>query len=748
VRVGSAIAGAVLLIGFTATIAQVVLLRELIVVFSGNELSLGLMLASWLFWTAAGSALSGRLAKSRRGTVAVLELVVAGALPFTIYAVRASRMALQTVPGESLGPGAALAVALITLSVFCAASGALFSAGARVYGGVAGLAESEATASVYLLEALGSAAGGVAAAVALALRAGALQIACVLALLNLLAACGLAVRHPRRRIAAAIVAAAAVALAWPRDETILLQRLWPPGYRLLAAQNSAYGNLAVVDTEGARSLYENGLLLFSAPDPEGAEEAIHYALLQHPAPRRVLLIGGGMNGSLGQALQHRSVERLDYVELDPAIPGLARRYFPREWAPAETDPRVRVHVTDGRLYLKTGPARYDAIVVNLPDPQTAQLNRFYTLEFFREAARRLAPDGVLSLRVSGSETYIGPELGDFLRSVYLTLRLAFPDVMAMPGESIHFFAANRAGVLARGSGEILERLLRRDLHTDYVREYYLPFRMSPERMDALEAQLRPQPSTRINRDFSPAAYYFQIALWSSRFHQSSAALFRSAASVGFGWLAGGAAALALLFLLSCRAGSSLPYRAAACCAAAMGCSMMALEILLLLGFQAIYGCVYQQLALLLAAFMAGMGIGAWLALRNPAGRDLGALARLHVLAAASPLALYAALEGARRLSGPGSLIALSYAAFPMLALACGMLGGYQFPIASRVYFSSGRKRRMGAVYALDLAGACAGALLFSVYLVPVFGFLKTALLLAELNLAVAALAWIRRTGRE
>ena len=50
------------LIGFTAAIAQVVLLRELLVVFYGNESSLGLMLGSWLFWTAAGSSLAGRLA--------------------------------------------------------------------------------------------------------------------------------------------------------------------------------------------------------------------------------------------------------------------------------------------------------------------------------------------------------------------------------------------------------------------------------------------------------------------------------------------------------------------------------------------------------------------------------------------------------------------------------------------------------------------------------------------------------------
>jgi len=55
------------------------------------------------------------------------------------------------------------------------------------------------------------------------------------------------------------------------------------------------------------------------------------------------------------------------------------------------------------------------------------LNRFYTLEFFREAARKLSGSGVLALRLSASEDYISPELAAFLRSIYKTLRAVFPE---------------------------------------------------------------------------------------------------------------------------------------------------------------------------------------------------------------------------------------------------------------------------------------------------------------------------------
>jgi spermidine synthase len=707
VRDGVGVRPVLVLIGFTAAIAQIVLMRELMVVFYGNEISLGLMLASWLFWTAVGSAIAGRFAREPRRLMAGLEALVAVALPATILAVRASKGLLETVPGESLGPGPMLLGSLLTLSVFCVLSGALFAAGSRLYADQTTASMGEATGSVYLLEALGSAAGGMLAGLVLVRSVAPLQIAAGLGLLNVLAAAVLANRAWITRLA---VVGAAVLLGLPRLETVSLERFWR-GFHLVANRNSVYGNLAVVRTDGVSSLYENGLNLFNVPDPAAAEEAVHYALLEHPAPRSLLLIGGGVNGSLAQALKHASLERIDYVELDPAILDLF---------PVQSDPRVRVHVTDGRLFLKTTASTFDVIIVNLPDPQTAQLNRFYTLEFFQEAARKLTGSGILALRLTAAEDYISPELAAFLRSIYKTLRAVFPEVTAIPGETVHFFGAKRTGVLASGSEELLARLRARRLETSYVREYYIPFRMMPDRMTDLYRQIEPRPETPVNRDFAPVAYYFDVALWSSRFNHGYRDLFGAMASVDFRWLAGTMGALLLVLVAKKRRAQT----AAACCTAAMGFTLIGLEMLLLLAFQAIYGYVYQQLAVIIAAFMAGMSLGSWLALRARALQGMRALVYLQVGAAIAPLLLCAVFE------------AVTPVLFPVLALGCGMLGGYEFPVASRIFCA----RNPGTLYALDLAGSCLGAVLFSVYLIPVFGFLKTAVLAAMVSLAPAVMA--------
>lgn len=710
------------LIGFTAVVAQIVLMRELMVVFYGNELSLGLMLANWLLWTAVGSALLGRIRGTPRALVAALETAIAAALPLTILAVRLSKQALAHVPGEILGPGPMLLTSFAALSLFCALSGWLFAAASRLWAERLGALPAEATGTVYLYEAIGSGAGGVLASLALIRYLAAFDIALLLSLLNLLAAAGLAVRAPIRRFALMLALAAGFALVvipttGPWLEAYSLARLWS-GFRVIATRNSVYGNLAVVEAGGSRSLFENGLVAASAPDPAAAEEAVHYALLEHPSPASLLLIGGGANGSLAQALQHESLARIDYVELDPAVLDLARKYFPASM-PASL--RVHVHYADGRLFVETTRNIYDVILVNLPDPRTAQLNRFYTLEFFREASQKLAPGGVFSFQVSGAENYISPPLADFLRCIYKTLRQAFAEVAVIPGDTIHFFAASQHGVLLSDPREIVSRLRARGLQTSYVREYFIPFRMMPDRMRELESRIAPRAATPVNRDFAPIAYYFDTVLWSSRFGRAS--VLEWMAGVEFGRLAAVVvvAAFALALLLGRRTAAVAGYAAAA-----MGFTLIGMELLILLAFQATHGYVYHQLAIVIGALMAGMALGAWRAVRGAAG--VRGLAVIQLLAALAPLALYLLFEALSQFQ----------ALFPAVALLAGFLGGYQFPVASRIFFKSGM-RSPGTLYGLDLAGACLGAVTLSLYLVPVFGFFKTALLMAIVNAAPAAL---------
>jgi spermidine synthase len=750
---------ALTLIGFSAVIGQIVLMRELIVVFNGNEISLGIMLATWLFWTATGSGLCSRFAvggNNARRAVAALECLLGVSLLPTIWVLRASRSFFQTVPGELVGPVPMLLTSLACLSLFCVVAGSLFVVAIRMYEQECAVSASVAASSAYLLEAAGSAFGGILASVLLLRFLESFQIATVVALLNLCVAAVLLFRMSRKQLGALTVAAVLFAILLliyvaPSLDRSGQARLWR-GFRLVGSRDSIYGNLAVIDTGNTdtgniRSIYDNGVILASAPDENAAEEAVHYALLEHPAPRQLLLIGGGVNGSLAQALKHPTVERIDYVELDPALIDMARQFFPVQSAPVVSDPRVHMHYADGRYYLKTTGDAFDVIILNVPDPQTAQLNRFYTVEFFRSARDHLASGGLLALQLRSSEDYISPDLAEFLRCIHHTLQQVFPYVVALPGETIHFFAATRPDVLTDNPQTLIARLQERNLKTQYVREYFIPFRMMPDRMERVREQLRPLTSTPVNRDFEPIAYYFDVVLWSAQFKLGYSRWFRGATHIAFTDVFD-AVLITLLFVAVLLA--YLPARerrarsAAAGCMAATGFTLMALQIFLLLAFQSIYGYVYHQLAILIAMCMAGIALGSWLGIRRTRSSDSSpyrTLATTQFLLALSGPALIFVVSVLSKISGIATTWLATQFGFPALAALCGMLGGYQFPIATEIYLHdrSGRSR-LGTLYALDLLGGCAGALVLSSYLIPVFGFWKTAWLSAAVNLAPALLA--------
>ena len=775
---------ALALLGFTAVIGQIVLMRELIVVFNGNEISMGIMLATWLLWTAAGSSL-GSLVLGRsnaRKAVAVLECLLGGSLLPTVWAVRASKAFFQTVPGELAGPVPMLLTSLICLSVFCVLSGCLFVVATRMYRQMYGenheekcgperaVSLSVASSSAYLFEAAGSALGGIVASVVLLRFLDSFQIAIVVALLNLCMAAILLFGTGHKQVLAVALVGVCLAVpllvyAAPALARSSQARLWR-GFHLLESRNSIYGNLAVIETGSIRSIYDNGVILASVPDEAAAEEAVHYALLEHPAPRKILLIGGGANGSVVQVLKHPTVERVDYVELDPMLIDMARRFFPAQAAPfaadrTSEDPRVHIHYADGRLYLKTSRDQFDEIILDLPDPQTAQLNRFYTAEFFRSASEHLAAGGLLALQLRASEDYISPERAEFLRCIHRSLRQVFPYVGEIPGETIHFFGALQPGLLSDDPQLLIARLQARNLQTLYVREYFIPFRMMPDRMAQVRDMLRPLPETPVNHDFEPIAYYFDIVLWSAQFKLGYSRWFQAAAHFAFVRIVVSALAvlLSVAILLAYVPTREKCARASALfCMATTGFTLMALQIFLLLAFQSVYGYVYHQLAILIAMFMAGIAVGTWLGMRRV--RSGGHLPSLVTVPAPAPFRAIAVIQFLLALSGPvliflvrllsqissgtRTLLTAQFV-FPGLAVLGGMLGGYQFPVATEIYLGESRLKAsvgtgVGVLYALDLFGGCVGAVLLSTYLIPVFGFWKTAWLSAAVNLAPALLA--------
>src|SRR6267143_24944 len=151
------------------------------------------------------------------------------------------------------------------------------------------------------------------------------------------------------------------------------------------------------------------------------EMLAHLPLLTHPAPRRVLIIGGGDGGTLEETLKH-PIERATLVEIDQDVVTVCRRFLPFISGGAFDDVRTRLVIDDGIKFVQTASERFDVILVDSTDPKGPGLALF-SPEFYAACTRVLAPDGLLVAQ-SGSLLY----QRDLTEMVRRHLRTAFPVV--------------------------------------------------------------------------------------------------------------------------------------------------------------------------------------------------------------------------------------------------------------------------------------------------------------------------------
>lgn len=690
------------LLGALATGSQVLLLREFAARFYGNEMTYGLVLASWLLCGGVGSLIGNRrLLRAERIPVFYLGLVLA--VPAGLIALRASRFVLGTLPGEVVGLGPALVFALALALATSLPLGLLFVANARRLGGDAGRA--------YLLESLGAAGTGIVLSFVLVPRVSNMTAAVVLG--TALAGSTWIVFRSRRTaalaLAAAIGLAACAALDGPSQ-----RREWRP-FELAATRDTPYGKLQVVRTAEQTTFYSDQARLFSSHDPAAAEEAVHFAMLQRPARGTALLVGGGAGGGLAQALKYPEL-RIDCVELDPDVIRLALRYLPEAGRAPLRDPRARIIAEDGRAWLRKSEGGYAFIILDLPEPATARVNRFYTREFFALARARLASDGVLGFRLPAAENYIGPELAEFLATIRATLRDVFPEVAVVPGAACVFLASARP--LTLDPAELERRVEAAGLDNVAVRPGLLADRLSPARRELLESALR-EASPRLNSDLRPVSYYFSAILWSTQFRSFEAGLLKALAGVPRFWLLDVPLILFAAGLAAARLGMK-GRRRVLVPVALMGLTSIVFEIAVILAYQVSYGLVYGRIALLTAAFMAGISLGAVAGRARPAASARGDAAA----AQGGFILLLAAFLGLLRTTPP-------QAALVGLLVGCGFLSGILFTAASRTHAQGGG--RPGSSYGWDLIGSFLGALAASSVLIPLFGLdrVVTSLILAN-----------------
>ena len=689
-------------LGATSIVTQIVLLREFLSVFYGNELVIGVVLANWMLLTGLGSFLGKRTGRVTAQITAITLCLLALAIlpPITVALVRILRNTVF-VAGSMIGVMHALAGSLILLTPYCLVSGfsfALFSAA------LAQQQKENPVSSSYAAESLGSAIGGAIFSLVILPLLNAFAALAILLALNCCLALLVAYVFRHRMLfalSATLLCIAALVMGFGRPDAYTREFLFP-AQELVSYKDTPYGNLTVTRQGDQLNFFENNVLLFSTDEIVAAEENVHYAMVQHPLPRNVLLIGGGISGLTREILKY-GVKSLDYTEVNPWIIGLGRKF-----TTALNDPRIRVINDDARRFIRRSSSRYDAALIALPDPETAYINRYYTVEFFQELKGVLNKNGVISTSLLPGAEYQGPEAKQLSSSLYATLRSVFTNVLIVPGGRNFFLASD--GPL---DIHITRLIAERGIETVYVNQFYLDDRRLAERSNELTANL--MQSTVLNRDLVPVCYFQQLSYWLSFFGTSAAP-----------WI-----------LILSAAGLMVLWRFHVVGAAVFvaGLSAASLEMILLLGFQTLYGSLYRMTGIVITAFMAGLAAGAWAIRRFAPKARLKGLAGLKSAVAGISFSLPFLLPWLQKTDIAPIAVHL---VFTGLAFATAVIIGMEFGVAAAIRAGDAASVA-GELYGIDLAGSAVGALVVTVYAIPLLGMKNVSILIGVICMLVAVL---------
>jgi len=684
---------AVVGIGLVALMAQTWLFRELLTVFDGNELTVGIFLASWLFWLALGAACGVRWFRRWRpgyGMLVVLLPVLAGQLILFQH--------LREWAGlpyfAALPVGTLVGLTWLANAPTALIAGALFTLAVGWRDKTAG----PVVGNAYVVEAIGSMIG------ALVITAGFLLLT------------GRDCPWP------------GAAAQWQRQ----LPGGCYDGSWMTAQAVYSYG-----EYQGSRLVISGGTTIECLPDREDSQRAAVAALAQQPKPGRVLLIGTGETALVQELTGLPEVREVVWLAPDPEYPAAALSRLAGDWHPPAG--KLTVPGVDITAYLRNHKEKFDLVLVRLTAPVSLAATRWFSADFYAQLRQRLNSDGILGVGFPGGENFIGPELAMIGATLLNTLERQFPAVVLQSGETACFWCGDQ-GRVTLDLRQLRQRLestsLGREGRSGWLALLYDRFRTGFQMAAYRRAQTADAAVWQWQDRRCPALFlYSMLFYWKKNGGiNMTGAIMKNLTTIRKGILGVGTAAfgLGLAGLLGVGA-SGRGRRVGRWLLVAMAAAtVMALDILSLLRFQFDHGSIFLYFGLANAVFMAGLAWGGYEAVkRSWSRRALGwTTAGLALLA--------------------GILLVTAGQTWPLWVYGIefgllGVAGGVWVPIVAGWRERDGDEKTTvaGQLVAADNWGGMCGALLPPLVLLPlVFETGTLGLILAALVwLGVALLVW-------
>ena len=667
--------------GISSITVQLVTVREFLTQFHGNEITISLVLFVWLLLNGTGSLLSPLIKITKASTYALITLFIALWPLLQLIIIRYYRDILM-IHGASPGFYQILSYIVITTAPYAFLTGyilpcALDLLNAHHHDFTSG--------ELYITDNIGDILGGVIFSFFLVYWLSPFKTIALTSSVLILTSLNLFMKNKNIYLSLMTIMAVFIFFFFSLYSGYEKSTLIKQYGNVLDYRETPIGRLVITKEESQHTFWESGTPLYSDGDIISSEEKVHYPMCQlDTSPGDVLLISGGIGDTLPELFKYYP-KNIDYVELDPSLIDMAI-----EAGLLKKKPGLTIINEDGRAFLKKTDKKYDAIIIDLPDPDTFQLNRFFTSEFFAITKKKLNKNGVLSFGIKSYENYISDIVKRKLSSIYNTLSEYYSNIIIIPGNDAYFICSNH-----RLYTDIPARLEEKSIKTKYIQYYYYG-NVTRERISFLQDSIDPEEY--VNNDFEPRLLNISFKEWFSK-QGSTPNIFLIAV-----------VCIVLMYVIIMKKEEYILFSS--------GMASMAVEMLIIYCFQILYGFVYLKVGMLITAFLFGLlpGAVAGSVLRQKKHSEL-IFSEIFIIGLLICFFVWVSFLRSD----------LHQVWFVIYSILFSFFCGFQFPVVTGIIGE--KSSPASGCLAADLAGAAIGTLLAGTLLVPLAGIQATVLII-------------------
>lgn len=728
-------------LGFTSMVIQILLVREAGVWLRGNELIITALVAAWLVWIAAGTAICYlwhlRAQWVRRGWW--LSVVSGSVILITLRFIGLWRGGMA---GETFSISSALQLAAVISCVPCIFSGIAFGAAVRT---CEKMKRDAHVTRLYVWETCGALIAGVTMTfLFLPLLSWWVCVWCPVALVIWDAVSSKWRSAGKIYVVFVGVCITIFAVYYFQDECDLVARLCASRFvtgHICADYDLPRMRMTIIENDGEANFYYNGRFTGSSIAPKRAEECAAYISLAAEEKQRICLIGFPYNGIIRQ-LNELGWKRIDVIE--PVV-GITERIAPF-LEPADynalTQKNVRIVHMDPRVFMRKqkrkGTDTYDAVFQDVGVPDAYSTARMYTHDWYSDVNNMLNSNGVFFINLPGSPGYVPDTLAQLLVRVQEGMCTVFSNVVCVPASST-FIVGDKCGEV-RDTPEWWQKRwenMKGKSSLLWFSDMLITDNLNEFRRGQFARARKVVDDTRVPTDISPYMYADALRYEEERYGGILLDFLNYIFAMPFRVLA---VIAIILFLWGMSSWLSVEYSWNRIYAwlgmSAISTAGFLAEMTVILRFSFVQGPVFYAIGLVFAAFMTGLVAGT-IMMRNIMKKDVrNKYVNLSAICAA--VALVVIVYSSIYAFWPnGQWIACAWSG--MLTACAGVCVGMCFAFFA---VRAEKAERSGAiVYAADLLGAVFGGALLSFLIVPIGGFNAAAYLLPLLLIGVVISMW-------